>query len=295
MCKNGVKIIYHCDDFVVAEKAHNLPTAPLAEGEHNTALEEVLKQFETGRSVYGKKSVEHGLVHRLDTATHGLFVVALNQPAFDNLWVQQQQGTFTKIYTAFCTSQKNQDFPVCNFVPSNGKKITSLFRYYGKGRSEVRPVDCGENSSTAAAKKAEKGEYTTTIEKIKKISSKLAVYNNAQIYSVQCALNKGFKHQIRAHLAWAGLPIIGDFLYCPVYKQYQAQQIEENGKIAAGLHCGQTALNAENLKNNESSQNAVQSAGFQNIPLQLHASQMRFLHPVTGNPCVFSIEAEQSF
>ena len=50
MC-NGVKIIYQCSDFVVAEKPHNLPTAPLKEGENNTALEEVLRQFEAGRSL----------------------------------------------------------------------------------------------------------------------------------------------------------------------------------------------------------------------------------------------------
>ena len=174
--------------------------------------------------------MEHGLVHRLDTATHGLFVVALNQPAFDSLWTQQQHGAFIKIYTAFCSKQKNPDFPVCNFVPSSGEKITSYFRYYGKGRSEVRPVACGEKCGKAAAKKAEHGEYTTIIEKIEEFNGFLPqIYENFKIYSVQCALNKGFKHQIRAHLAWAGLPIIGDFLYCPAYKQYAARQnIAEN-------------------------------------------------------------------
>lgn len=278
MC-NGVKIIYQCSDFVVAEKPHNLPTAPLKEGENNTALEEVLRQFEAGRSVLGKKTVEHGLVHRLDTATHGLFVVALNQPAFDSLWGQQQQGAFKKIYTAFCSKQKNPDFPVCNFVTSSDEKITSLFRYYGKGRSEVRPVAYDEKCGKAAAKKTENGEYTTIIEKIEEFNGFLPqIYENSKIYSVQCALNKGFKHQIRAHLAWAGLPIIGDFLYCPAYKQYAARQ-----NIA------------ENFLNGAKAGLCQDSENFQNIPLQLHATQLHFLHPSTGEPCNFSIDPKPSF
>lgn len=28
-----------------------------------------------------------------------------------------------------------------------------------------------------------------------------------------CTITKGFRHQIRAHLAWIGQPIIGDVLY----------------------------------------------------------------------------------
>ncbi len=85
---NRVKIIYSCNDFVIAEKTHNLATAPLSENDTETALNAVLQLFPEGRNVSGKKTVEYGLVHRLDTATHGLFLVALNQAAFDNLWAQ---------------------------------------------------------------------------------------------------------------------------------------------------------------------------------------------------------------
>ena len=71
---SSINIIYSCSDFVIAEKPHNMPTAPLSENEKETALNSVLELFPEGRCVFGKKPVEHGLVHRLDTATHGLFL-----------------------------------------------------------------------------------------------------------------------------------------------------------------------------------------------------------------------------
>ena len=33
---------------------------------------------------------------------------------------------------------------------------------------------------------------------------------------VECKIAKGFRHQVRCHLAWLGLPVIGDKLYNPI-------------------------------------------------------------------------------
>ena len=130
---SSVNIIYSCSDFVIAEKPHNMPTAPLSENETDTALNAVLELFPKGRSVCGKKPVEHGLVHRLDTATHGLFLVALNQAAFDNLWAQQQSGSFLETYTAYCTEQTNKSFPPCSYCMQKGLKITIKSTFAERG------------------------------------------------------------------------------------------------------------------------------------------------------------------
>jgi 23S rRNA-/tRNA-specific pseudouridylate synthase len=43
-----------------------------------------------------------------------------------------------------------------------------------------------------------------------KLSSSL---QNKTVYCVGCELTRGYRHQVRVHLAWCGLPIIGDELY----------------------------------------------------------------------------------
>ena len=254
---SSINIIYSCSDFVIAEKPHNMPTAPLSENEKETALNAVLELFPEGRCVCGKKPVEHGLVHRLDTATHGLFLVALNQAAFDNLWMQQQNGSFLKTYTAYCTEQSNKSFPPCSYRMQKGLKIESYFRYFGSKNSEVRPVAIDGTSGKAASKKAQPKIYGTLIKDFSETDfSAEALYKGFTAYKIKCQLKSGFKHQIRAHLAWLGFPIIGDVLYCPAAKAQAAKQTD-------GFSC----------------------------KLELHATALSFLSPSTAEHCSFSISS----
>lgn len=252
---SSVNIIYSCSDFVIAEKPHNMPTAPLSENETDTALNSVLELFPEGRSVCGKKPVEHGLVHRLDTATHGLFLVALNQAAFDNLWGQQQSGSFLKTYTAYCTEQTNKTFPPCSYCMQKGLKIESYFRYFGSKNREVRPVAIDGTSGKAASKKAQSKIYETLIKDFSETDFNVeALYKGFTAYKIECQLKSGFKHQIRAHLAWLGFPIIGDTLYCPAAQAQTARQ-------ADSFDC----------------------------KLELHATSLSFFSPSTSEQCSFSI------
>jgi 23S rRNA pseudouridine1911/1915/1917 synthase len=112
----------------------------------------------------------------------------------------------------------------------------SRFRPWGKGGKEVRPfvdpqtngdVQCAQKK-TYAQKKSSKNEYATSLlisavylEKILGCIKKytdiqeelLSSIQNKTVYSVGCELTRGYRHQVRVHLAWCGLPIIGDELY----------------------------------------------------------------------------------
>lgn len=175
--------------FAVIYKPKGLASAPLREGD-DSALFRVAEIFPQLKNVEGKKKVEYGLLHRIDTATSGLLLVASTQESYDFLRECQKEGKFLKYYRAEIQ------------VPE-GKKIekeftvVSRFRPFGEKARKVKPVF--EDGSAADKKKCGSKVYSTWI----KIEGNRAL----------CRITEGYRHQVRAHLASCGFPICGDQLY----------------------------------------------------------------------------------
>ena len=96
------------------------------------------------------------------------------------------------------------DFPQQNIFYQNEFKIQSYFRYFGQGRKEVRPVPIESLNKTQQKKVEGTSIYTTNV--------KIISQQNDTV-KVECNIAKGFKHQVRCHLAWANLPIKNDPIY----------------------------------------------------------------------------------
>ena len=197
--------------FLVISKHSGLPTAPLSAQDTNNALYLAAQTFPEILSVNGKKEIEHGLIHRIDTVTEGLILIATTQNAYENFINQQKNNNFTKFYTAICQKNQNKkegfpDFPQPNIFCQNEFKIQSYFRYFGQGRKEVRPVPIDSLNKTQQKKVEGTSIYTTNV--------KIISEQNDTV-KVECNITKGFKHQVRCHLCWANLPIKND----PVYNQ----------------------------------------------------------------------------
>lgn len=212
-----IKIISEPTDekpFVIIYKPQGLPSAPLKEDE-DSALTQAIELFPEIKSVSGRKKIEYGLLHRIDTQTEGLLLIAASQFFYDNLLSQQMEGKFIKTYLAGCVSTfKKYENEKIGYPPAeeklheeltDGKTVTicSFFRNYGEGLKSVRPVT--EKSGKAALKKlGNQKEYTT---RIKLLSRKESLYN------FECTIAFGYRHQVRCHLAWLDFPIIGDKTY----------------------------------------------------------------------------------
>ena len=198
--------------FLVISKPSGLPTAPLSAQDTYNALYLAAQTFPEILGVNGKKEIEHGLIHRIDTVTEGLILIATTQNAYENFINQQKNNNFIKYYTAVCQNQKNnlQGFPPFlqnrDFDSEKTFSISSYFRYFGQGRKEVRPVPI-ENLNKTQQKKVEGTSIYTTNVKI--------ISQQNDTVKVECNITKGFKHQVRCHLCWANLPIKND----PVYNQ----------------------------------------------------------------------------
>ncbi len=211
------------EPFVILEKPSGLPSAPLSEND-DCALFQAMKLFPQIDGVSGRKPIERGLVHRIDTDTRGLVLVAASQDFYELMIEEQACDRFVKHYSATCRLDSslltNDSYPPhCDDVRKFFKclenstanecssvSVSSRFRFFGLSGREVRPVT--ELSGMAAQKKAGNKIYTTEI---------IARNMDGGLYSASCRITRGFKHQVRCHLSWVSLPVLNDALYDPAF------------------------------------------------------------------------------
>ena len=203
--------------FVVLYKTSGVPSAPISADDEDNAFSMAAKLFPEVQTVSGRKEIEHGLLHRLDTVTSGLLMIATSQAFYDYMLEEQKNGRFVKYYKAECIDCPNNSELLKGFPPVDfdaRKKllcgelviVSSYFRNYGAGQKEVRPVS--QNSNPAVMKKIGKQVvYNTEIKLIKQAVA------SGDTFTFECKLTAGYRHQVRSHLAWLGFPIIGDSLY----------------------------------------------------------------------------------
>lgn len=195
--------------FLVIYKPSGLPSAPLSENDENNALWQALIKYPQIKQVTGRKKIEFGLLHRLDTVTEGLLLIALNQDFYDSMLLQQEDGNFIKTYSAICENRvcAKEGFPPYEnhlfLEPGTKIIVSSYFRGFGKGQKEVRPV-IDSNNKYITKKTNLNTLYQTEI---------IIFTNQNNRIKVECKIKKGYRHQVRCHLAWIGLPIINDSLY----------------------------------------------------------------------------------
>jgi len=197
-------IRHETEDFAVVFKPPRMHCAPLRRDDNETLLDWYAKIFPPVLELSGRKEGEGGLLHRLDFETQGLVLFAKNRQAMENLLDQQKQGRLIKEYSAICY----------NSVISHGGTeaqrsftIKSYFRPYGKGRKKVCPVTEEKTKGKEVAR--DKGAfYVTEIINIKK-----QIDGEEELYFFTVRIRRGFRHQIRCHLAWIGFPVLNDHLY----------------------------------------------------------------------------------
>jgi 23S rRNA pseudouridine1911/1915/1917 synthase len=202
------------NDFLLVYKPprmHSAPEARSTGGE--TILDWCAARFPEVALLPGRKAGEGGLLHRLDCETHGLMLIARNSKGMEAFLGQQKAGNILKEYSALTAkneialpgfpketpdlSFKKPQLPAVDNTPLF--KIESAFKPYGPGRKAVRPVPSGSTKMT----------YSTEIFESRAITG-VSIPN---CFSFRLRIRRGFRHQIRCHLAWLGLPILNDNLY----------------------------------------------------------------------------------
>lgn len=196
MPRTTIEVIYENKDLLVFYKPAGLPTVPLKNGEGDTLLSECALSYPEILSPWGRNSWEGSIIHRLDTPTSGLVLSPRNKEFYDYLSFLQSEDKILKTYRAEVSEmeEKMEGFESCpySFSEDGYVKIVSSFRPYGPKGASVRPL--------LKRRKGDERQYETEVRRIDE-------------NTVECVIKRGFRHQIRCHLSWLGLPILGDQRY----------------------------------------------------------------------------------
>lgn len=177
--------VLHADEaIVVVAKPAGQPTHPLRPGERGTLANALAGRHpECARASADPR--EGGVAHRLDTDTSGVLVAARTRAAWDALRRAFSSGQVDKEYWAL----------VVGAPPERGEVRAALAH---AGPRKVKPVDEWADDEPRAR------EAVTRYER---------VVRGQGASLVRAFTSTGRMHQVRAHMAHLGHPLVGDPLY----------------------------------------------------------------------------------
>jgi 23S rRNA pseudouridine1911/1915/1917 synthase len=181
-------VVHESPLVVVVDKPAGQPTAPLRPGETGTLANALVARYPEIAGI-GYSPREPGLLHRLDTGTSGLVIVARTKEAFEILSAGLKEGRMVKEYELVCASAGLPDASVIEFPiakhPKDKRRVYPCIHPRDIMRYAPRPA------STAYR----------------------VVRRHEPWALVVATVSRALRHQIRAHFAAMGHPLVGDVLY----------------------------------------------------------------------------------
>ena len=223
--KIKLEIIYEDKDILIVNKQKGLVVHPGAGNYKNTLANALAYKYKNNLSNINGK-LRPGIIHRIDKETSGLLVIAKNNNSHSNLGKQFSEHTIRRKYKCLVWGILR---------PLNGKIDTLISR--NKRNRQLMTV------SEISGKRA-----ITNYKTIKTFSGK----DIPKISLMECELETGRTHQIRVHLSYKGISILGDKQYGK--KKIKFKKINEEFSILLDELQGQL-LHAETIEFNHPSKN----------------------------------------
>lgn len=181
-----------------------------------------------------------GLVHRIDKDTSGLLVIAKTEEAMTNLAEQFFHHTIDRTYLALVWGEPEED-------------EGTITGHVGRSAKNRKVMDVYPDGS--------QGKHAVTHWKVLKRLRYVSL--------IQCNLETGRTHQIRAHMKFLGHPLFNDEMY-------------GGNKIRKGTQFSKYKTFVQNC--------------FDLMPRQaLHAMSLGFIHPVTKEKVYYEVPLPLDF
>jgi len=168
------------DDFVIVNKPAGMVVHAGAGHARGTLVNALLHRL--GKLSGAGGALRPGIVHRLDRETSGAMIVARNDAAHENLAEQFRSRNVRKIYVALVHGK----------IPRDSGSITL-------------PISRDPHRRTRMTARGKTGRHARTDWRV--------VARLQRCTLVEAVLHTGRTHQIRAHFAAIGHPVVGDTLY----------------------------------------------------------------------------------
>jgi 23S rRNA pseudouridine1911/1915/1917 synthase len=228
-----INIIYEDDDVIMVNKAAGMVVHPGFNNYSGTLVNALVFHSQQLPQMPGNDG-RPGLVHRIDKDTSGLLLVSKNEWAITFLAKQFFDHSITRKYIALVWGDLAEDGTVTGYIGRSVKdrKVMAVYDDENQGKWSVTHY-----------KVLERLNYVTLIE---------------------CQLETGRTHQIRAHMKHIGHPLFNDSTY-------------GGDKILKGTVFNKYRQFVENC--------------FEILPRQaLHAKSLGFIHPTTKEFIHFETE-----
>jgi 23S rRNA pseudouridine1911/1915/1917 synthase len=195
----ALDVILFDEALVALNKPPGMPTHPLKPGEKGTLASALVARYPECARVSDDPR-EGGVAHRLDIDTSGVLLAARTREAWLAMRRSFSTGAVEKTYLALCAGSPPDEGEVRAALAHAGRRVRATSEWDDEyARPSPSPGGARKGDADPGARAA--------------ITRYRVVARTEDVALVRAYASTGRMHQIRAHLAHAGFPLVGDPLY----------------------------------------------------------------------------------